>query len=109
MDVAKRIVTDFHSAAEAKGAAAEFERVHSRGEQPSDMLEFSFKLDSDWKPLNRMMVDLSLASSASDGTRKISSGAVLIDGEKILDRHWKPVPGDYVLQVGRHFARLVVK
>jgi tyrosyl-tRNA synthetase len=109
VDLAKRIVTDFHSAAEAKGAATEFERVHSRGEQPSDMPEFSFNLDSDWKPLNRMMVDLSLASSASDGTRKISSGAVLIDGEKILDRHWKPVHGDYVLQVGRHFVRLVVK
>ena len=109
VDLAKRIVTDFHTVAEAEGAATEFERVHSRGEQPSDMPEFSFNLDSDWKPLNRMMVDLSLANSASDGTRKISSGAVLIDGEKISDRHWKPVPGDYVLQVGRHFARLMVK
>ena len=109
VDLARRVVTDFHAAAEAEKAAVEFDRVYARGGHPADIPEFRLELAGEWKPLNRIMVDVSMASSASAATRKISSGAVLIDGVKILNRHWKPVSGEYLIQVGRRFARLLVR
>ena len=109
VDLARRVVTDFHAAAEAEKAAVEFDRVYARGGQPADIPEFRLELAGEWKPLNRIMVDVSMASSASAATRKIASGAVLIDGVKILNRHWKPVSGEYLIQVGRRFARLLVR
>ncbi|HJO37875.1 MAG: tyrosine--tRNA ligase [Vicinamibacterales bacterium] len=107
--LAKRVVADFHSAADANAAVVEFDRVYGRGERPSEMPEFAMSLGDEWKPLNRIMVDVALASSSSDATRKIAGGAVSIDGAKVADRHWKPSPGEYVLQVGRRHARLVVR
>jgi len=37
VDLARRIVADYHSTADADRAAEEFERVHARGELPSDL------------------------------------------------------------------------
>jgi len=37
VDLARRIVSEFHDAGAADLAAAEFERVHARGELPSDL------------------------------------------------------------------------
>ena len=109
VDLAKQIVSDFHSPAAADAAAVEFDRVHTRGERPSEMLEVELSLGSSWKPLNRIMLDAGLASSASEATRKIGGRAVSINGAKVSDRHWTPEPGEYVIQVGRRFARLIVR
>ena len=109
VDLATRIVSDFHTAAAAATAAAEFDRVHAKGERPSEMRELELSLGPDWKPLNRIILDAGLATSASDATRKIGGGAVSIDGTKVSDRHWTPAPGAYVMHVGRRFARLIVR
>ena len=108
IDLATRVVLDFHTTTEAKSAAAEFDRVHAKGERPSEMPELVLSLGAEWRPLNRIILDAGLATSASDATRKIGGGAVSIEGQKVSDRHWKPTPGEYILQVGRRFARLIV-
>jgi tyrosyl-tRNA synthetase len=107
VDLAKRIIADFHSAADAEAAAQEFERVHVRHEAPEDVPELPGEAGD---TLSRVLVKANLASSGSDATRKIKQGAVKVDGERITDFSWRPPSaGAYLIQVGpRAFVRLVV-
>jgi len=107
VDLAKRIIADFHTAAEAEEAAREFERVHVRHEAPDDVPEVRAE---DGDTLSRILVKCQLASSGSDATRKIKQGAVKIDGARVTDFSWKPPStGSYLIQVGpRSFVKLVV-
>jgi tyrosyl-tRNA synthetase len=107
VDLAKRIVADFHSREEAETAASEFDRVHVRHEAPDQVPEVQVD-ESD--TLSRILVKCQLASSGSDATRKIRQGAVKIDGARVTDFNWRvPGPGAYLVQVGpRAFVRLVM-
>jgi tyrosyl-tRNA synthetase len=109
-DLAKRIVTDFHSAAAAERAAAEFDRVHSRGELPADLRDVPVAFGPDpTRALSRILVDAGLAASASDAGRKIQQGGVRLAGERVADPKLRLDPSSLpvVLQVGRHAVRLV--
>jgi tyrosyl-tRNA synthetase len=107
VDLAKRIIVDFHPVEEAETAAAEFERVHVRHEAPEDVPEVRA---DEGETLSRILVKCNLASSGSDATRKIKQGAVKIDGARVTDFSWRPPSsGSYLIQVGpRAFVRLVV-
>jgi len=110
-DLAREIVAEFHDTELASQAAAEFDRVHARGELPSELREVAvlFGPDDD-RPLTRVLVDAGLASSTSDAGRKIQQGGVKVGGEKVADvkarigRRALPL----VVQAGRHAVRLVV-
>jgi tyrosyl-tRNA synthetase len=106
VDLAKHIIADFHSREEAEAAAAEFERVHVRGEAPDEVREVRTE---EGDTLSRILVKCNLASSGSDATRKIKQGAVKIDGNRVTDFAWKPpAPGSYLIQVGpRAFVRVI--
>ena len=100
VDLAKRIVADFHGTADADLAAEEFERRFSRKELPIDAREVELS-DAEWAaPLDKRLVRCGLADSASDARRKITQGGVRIDGEKVaMD---SPVPSsEYLLQAGK--------
>jgi tyrosyl-tRNA synthetase len=107
VDLAKRIIADFHPTAEAEAAAAEFERVHVRHEAPEDVPEVRAE---EGDTLSRILVKCNLASSGSEATRKIKQGAVKIDGARVTEFSWRPPSsGSYLIQVGpRAFVRLVV-
>jgi tyrosyl-tRNA synthetase len=107
VDLAKRIIADFHGAAEAEAAAAEFDRVHVRHEVPDDVPEVQAE---EGDTLSRILVKCQLAASGSDATRKIKQGAVKIDGARVTDFSWRPpAAGAYLIQVGpRAFVRLLV-
>jgi tyrosyl-tRNA synthetase len=122
VDLAKAIVTDFHSAAAAADAEAEFDRIFVKKEAPDAVREVAvaagtapegdasttvYAADS----LNRILVKCGLAESGSEATRKIKQGGVKIDGAKVSDFGWKvPGPGEYLVQVGaRQFVKLVLK
>ncbi len=110
VDLAKRIVADYHSAEAAARAAEEFERVHARGELPSELREVTLALvDDESKPLTRVLVDAGLASSTSEAGRKIQQGGVRLAGERVSDVRHRISRRDLpvVLQVGRHTVRLV--
>ncbi|HXW04808.1 MAG TPA: tyrosine--tRNA ligase [Vicinamibacterales bacterium] len=106
VDLAAMIVTDFHGAAEAGRAAAEFDRRFSRREVPAELAERPMLAAT---MLEHLLLETSLAQSGSDATRKIQQGAVRIDGEKqttprmIVERE-EP----FLLQVGRQIYRIVV-
>ncbi len=107
--LASAIVSDFHSPEAAAAAAAEFERVHARGELPSEMPEIAIAPENGSVPLTRIMVDAALAGSASDAARKIQQGGVKLAGEKLGDprRRIEVAELPMILQVGRRAVRLV--
>src|SRR5690606_28092226 len=80
------IVTVVHDADAPARAAAEFERVHARGELPSEIREVAVDFGAEpSKPLTRILVDAGLATSTSDAGRKIQQGGVRIAGERVTD------------------------
>ena len=103
VDLATRIITDFHSAEEAKTAAVEFERRFAQKELPSDLEQRPVTIASGGERLTRLMVDCGLADSGSAATRLINQGGVRIDGEPVSDKGLV-VTADrepFVLQVGK--------
>jgi tyrosyl-tRNA synthetase len=122
VDLAKAIITDFHSAEAADGAEAEFDRIFVKKEAPDAVREVVVTAgaapEGDASTtvyaadgLNRILVKCGLAESGSEATRKIKQGGVKIDGAKVSDFGWKvPGPGGYLVQVGaRQFVKLVLK
>ena len=122
VDLAKAIITDFHSAEAAAGAEAEFDRIFVKKEAPDAVREVVVAAgaapEGDASTtvyaadgLNRILVKCGLAESGSEATRKIKQGGVKIDGAKVSDFGWKvPGPGEYLVQVGaRQFVKLVLK
>jgi tyrosyl-tRNA synthetase len=110
VELARLIIAQFHDASAADEAAAEFERVHAKGELPSDLRDV--RIDFGGEPsrlLTRVLVDAGLAPSTSEAGRRIQQGGVKLAGDRVTDvRH--RVHAEYlplVLQSGRHVVRLV--
>jgi tyrosyl-tRNA synthetase len=110
VDLARRVVAEFHDQAAADTAAEEFDRVHARGELPSDLRDVpvSFGTDAE-RPLTRLLVDAGLAPSTSDAGRKIQQGGVRLNGQRVTDPRQRVRPDELpaLVQVGRHAIRLV--
>jgi tyrosyl-tRNA synthetase len=94
----KRIVADFHSAADAERAAAEFDRVVRRKELPTQI---------ETAPMPEgVRAANGLAESVSDAVRKIKAGAVEINGERIKDLALPGPAAEMVIQVGKQWRRV---
>jgi tyrosyl-tRNA synthetase len=109
MDLARRIVSDFHSVEASARAAEAFEARYSRGEIVAD--DLSEVIAAGGASLAKILVQAGLATSASEATRKIQQGGVRIDRERVSDARAR-VPdgaGMFVLEVGRRAVRVVVK
>lgn len=109
VDLARRIVAEFHDSAAADAAAAEFDRVHARRELPTQLRDVRL----DWggeteRSLTRVLVEAGLATSTSEAGRKIQQGGVKVNGERIVDLrrrvHVDELP--VVLQAGRHAVQI---
>ena len=79
VELAKRIITDFHSATDAHAAEEEFNRVFQRKETPDEIEERTVTAGR-WK-LPRLLVEASLAPSMAEARRLIEQGGVRVDGE----------------------------
>lgn len=105
-ELALEITGRFHSKESALGAKAEFDKVHSNNQIPSEIEEFSCDGDI-W--IAKALVDCKLTPSTSQARRDIKQGAVKIDQHKIDDEQLQLSNGEYVLQIGkRKFAKLKV-
>ena len=59
--------------------------------------------------IEHLLLEVGLAQSGSDASRKVQQGAVRIDGEKFMQpRTAVDRPGAFLLQVGRQICRIVV-
>jgi tyrosyl-tRNA synthetase len=110
--LALKIVTDFHGAAAATGAADRFEK-RARGESTGTEPVLDWTLAADSKPMRQVLVELKLASSGSDADRKLDQGAVTVDGERVSGRlaaqpAYLRRGAEHRLTVGRRVYRLRV-
>ena len=111
-ELAKEIVARFHGAAAAEQAQADFIARFAQKTLPTDLpLQVLVASDPSGEPLVAALKAAGLVSSNSEGVRKLTEGAVRIDGEKVSDRqHRLPVGSEHILQLGPHrFARVKIE
>jgi len=108
VDLARRIVADFHSAEDADQAAAAFEARFTRGELAGDVPTVEVAWTEASMGLPKLLVAAGLATSASDATRKIQQGAVKVDRAKVTDIKCRieAERQEFVLEVGRRAVRI---
>ena len=80
VELAKSIIGDFHSAADAQNAEDEFNRIFKSKQAPETIEEVSVESGL-WK-LPRLLVDSGLAPSMAEARRLIEQGGVSVEGEK---------------------------
>jgi tyrosyl-tRNA synthetase len=111
--MARAVVSLYHGGEAAAAAEKRFDVVHREREIPEDVPELGLPASlaaegTVWLP--RLLAELGLAASNSDGRRQIEQGAVRIDGERIADPDLEVDPAALrgrVLQVGRRrFGRI---
>jgi tyrosyl-tRNA synthetase len=105
----KEIVRMYHDEAAAKWAAEEFERIHAQHQLPDAIPEMKVS-SKESQMVAKLLAELKLVPSNSEGRRMIQQGGVKVDGESVADVNAQIVPKNgMVLQVGRRkFAKLVV-
>jgi tyrosyl-tRNA synthetase len=112
IDLAKRIVRDFHSEAEAQAAEEEFTRVVRQREVPSSIENMPLPDDlrtDGFISIDKLLARIGLADSVSDAARKRKAGAVVIDGVKHMEPKYPLTPGSiHTIQVGKKWRRITV-
>jgi tyrosyl-tRNA synthetase len=112
--LAREIVAIYHSEEEAAGAQAEFERVFSSHELPSDIPAISVS-ESDLQDgkiwIAKLLTLAGFAASSSEARRLVTQGGVTIDGDKIVDHTACVTPKNgQVLRVGKlKFGKIEIK
>lgn len=111
VDLAKKIVSDFYSKADADAAEEEFVRRFRNKETPDniELRSLPSNYPSGWD-LSHLLCVVGLASSKAEARRFIQQGGVYVDGERqtIVNSitNWKPGMA-VTLQVGkRKFVRV---
>jgi len=105
-ELAKEIISRFHSQNAAETAQDNFIRRFQGGEIPDNMPELTLSA----APLAVILREAGLTASGNEALRMIKQGAVKIDGEKISDNVDIKAGITAVIQVGkRRFARVTVK
>jgi tyrosyl-tRNA synthetase len=80
--LAKRVIADFHSAAEAEAAEADFVRRFRNKEVPDEVEERILPSDPRGWELSSLLVTVGLAGSKAEARRLIQQGGVYVDGER---------------------------
>jgi tyrosyl-tRNA synthetase len=106
----RRIVTDFHSAADAESAAATFDRVVRHKEIPADIPTVPMPESAKKNGLirvDKLLANTGLAESVNDAVRKIKAGAVEINGQKVKDLAYGNSASELIVQVGKNWRKIV--
>ena len=109
--LAKEIVGRYHDEAEADAAEASWLAQFSKRQVPDDMPEHEVSIEGEsiWVP--KLLSDLGLAKSSSDGRRRIQQGGVEVDGERVTDPQANLEKGRrYIIKAGkRAWAAVTLK
>jgi tyrosyl-tRNA synthetase len=112
VDLARRIVADFHGVEAAAQAAETFDARFTRGELVVDDLpSMTLDLAEESISVAKLVVGAGLATSTSEATRKIQQGGVKIDRQKVGDikARVEATRGDVIVEVGRRAARVTLR
>ena len=116
-DLAKRIIADFHTAADAQHAEENWAKQFQKDEVPEDLEEVKIAAadvgatgsNHQKIKLDKILAKAGLADSTSDAQRKIKSGAVKIDGEVHKELFLElTLPADRVIRVGRQMKKVIL-
>jgi tyrosyl-tRNA synthetase len=104
MKLAKLIIADFHSAADAERAASEWVRVVAGGEVPADIetvqiAEPSLRID-------KVLAKAGIAASTSDANRLVKAGSVEVNGQRVTEFISLAFPGEYVIRSGKKWKKV---
>lgn len=111
IELARRIVADFHSADDAARAADEFNRVVRRKEVPSDIQTLPLPegvMSEGGLHIPKLLAKTGLAESVGDGNRKTKAGAVEINGERISTLVWHTSAVELIVHVGKKWLRITI-
>jgi tyrosyl-tRNA synthetase len=108
MELAARIVTDYHSAAEAQQAGEDFNREVRQGAAPADMETVAFAAGADGVHVPKMLVATGLAPSRTEAERLLKSGAVEIDGERCAAMVHPAKSATLTVRAGKKWKRVTV-
>jgi tyrosyl-tRNA synthetase len=109
MELGRRIVADFHSAAEAEEARDAFDREVRQGLEPADTETVDLPpavVTEKGIRLNKLLALIGLADSATDAERKLKAGAVEINGEIHKDLLLTGASGTLVVRLGKKWKRV---
>ena len=109
-DLGRMMVTDFHSTAEAKRAADEFDRVVRQKEVPTEIVVVAMPegvVGPNGLHVEKLIARIGLADSVSDASRKRKAGAIEINGQRVTEL-LVPISGEteLVVQVGKQWRRV---
>ena len=104
MELARLIVSDFHSRADAERAAEEWTRVVSQGSVPTELEVYG--VTETGLRVDKLLVRCGLAASGSEAQRKIKEGALEVDGARVSEMVTLEVPGSYVLRLGKKWKKV---
>lgn len=109
--LAKEIVARYRDAEEAAAAELAWLAQFSKREVPDDIPEHELSLEEDAIWIPKLLSDLGLVKSSSDGRRRIQQGGVEVDGDRITDPQAKLLKGRrYVIKAGkRSWAAVTLK
>ena len=109
MALARRIVSDFHSAAEADAAHEAFDREVRQGLEPADTETVDLPAGASNERgirIDKLLAILGMAESVTDATRKIKAGAVEINGTVHKDLLLSGTSGVLVIRYGKKWKRV---
>jgi tyrosyl-tRNA synthetase len=111
-DLARRIVTDFHSADAAAKAAEDWAKQFQKDEIPQDVEELEASAEVTAEGLvriDKLLARVGLADSVSDAVRKLKQKAVKVNGEAKTDSIVSlDLKQPILLQVGRKIKKVRV-
>src|SRR5271165_3471377 len=121
-ELGKRIVADFHSQEAAEQAAQDWSRMFQKDEAPEDLPLISVHFEEVAAPnasttdgnvqvkLDKLLARTGLATSVTDGLRKLKQNAVKVDGELKTDLVVAVKLGsEFTLRAGKKMVRVRVE
>ena len=111
-ELARKIVTDFHSADAAAKAEEDWAKQFQKDEVPEDVEEeeVAAEITENRVRLDKLLARAGLADSVSDAVRKIKQNAVRVNGELKTDPVTAlDIGNPMTLQVGRKIKRVRVR
>ncbi len=107
MELAARIVADFHSAAEAKQAGEDFNREVRQGGEPTDIETTEYGAAGEIR-VPQMLAAVGLAPTRSEAERLLKAGAVEIDGARSVELKWVAAAGTHTIRAGKKWKKVTV-
>ncbi len=109
MELGRRIVADFHSAADADGALQAFDLEVRQGREPADTETVDVPppvVTDKGIRIDKLLATLGMADSVTDATRKLKAGAVEINGAIHKDLLLSGATGTVIMRLGKKWKRV---